>query len=272
MPELPEVETTLSGIKPHILNKTISKCIVRNRQLRWPIPEEFELELKGQSLIALERRSKYLILSLESQTHVLVHLGMSGSLCCVTPSTPLKKHDHVDIVFDNDIILRYNDPRRFGCLLLINGKPDHHKLLNRLGLEPLDKHLTPEYLKNKFAARRTLIKTALMDQSIIAGLGNIYVCEALFLSGIHPQRACHELTDAELEKLCSAIKAVIQLAISQGGTTLKDFTKPDGKPGYFKQSLHVYGREGEACLECGSPLHGIRINNRATVFCSNCQL
>lgn len=269
MPELPEVETTLRGISPHIVKKAITEIIIRRPNLRWPIPDDLPKLLTQQKLLTVSRRGKYLLFEFPSG-HALIHLGMSGSLRIVDPKATPDLHDHFDWVF-GDIALRYHDPRRFGCLLWINGNPGEHALLNKLGPEPLTDAFTAEYLFQRSRKRSQPVKQFLMDSHTVVGVGNIYANEALFMARIQPVRKAGTLTPLECEDLVRLIKFVLKRSIDQGGTTLRDFVGGDGKPGYFQQQLLVYGRGGEACGQCGSALTEIRMGNRTTVYCEDCQ-
>ena len=269
MPELPEVETTLRGISPHILNKTISKIIIRRPNLRWPIPKGLAKLLTRQPLLKISRRGKYLLFEF-AVGHALVHLGMSGNLRIVDAKSNPNLHDHFDWVF-GDIALRYHDPRRFGCLLWIDGKPEDHALLSKLGPEPLTDAFTAEYLFQRSRKRSLPVKQFLMDSHTVVGVGNIYANEALFMARIHPLRKAGTLTELECEDLVRLIKFVLKRSIDRGGTTLRDFVGGDGKPGYFQQQLLVYGRGGEACGQCGIALTEVRLGNRTTVYCGECQ-
>ncbi|PCH62637.1 MAG: DNA-formamidopyrimidine glycosylase [SAR86 cluster bacterium] len=270
MPELPEVETTRAGISPHIRNAKINAVIVRQHKLRWPVSPQLHQLLPGNHIVNVRRRGKYLLLELHKGT-VLIHLGMSGSLRIVDSSAVVGKHDHVDIVFANSKILRYTDPRRFGCILWDDQNIELHPLLVKLGPEPLTEDFHASYLFKQSRTRKVPVKTFIMNANIVVGVGNIYANEALFMAGIHPSRAAGNISLKRYLKLVTCIKWVLQQAIEAGGTTLKDFTNSDGKPGYFKQSLQVYGRSGLACVGCGQSLKEIRIGQRSTVFCTNCQ-
>jgi len=269
MPELPEVETTLRGIAPHTLNRIVSKVIIRQPRLRWPIPVEFESLLTQQKLLGITRRGKYLLFQFD-HGHALIHLGMSGSLRIVDADTPPNTHDHFDWVFDK-LVLRYHDPRRFGCLLWVEGEPQDHKLLAMLGPEPLTDEFTADYLFKRSRKRTQAVKQFLMDSHVVVGVGNIYANESLFMSRIKPIRKAGTLTRKNCEDLVMDIKFVLARSIEQGGTTLRDFVGGDGKPGYFKQQLLVYGRGGEACNECGKMLKEVRMMDRTTVYCVDCQ-
>lgn len=270
MPELPEVETTRRGIQPFIEGKRIKQVIVRDRRLRWPVIDEFESLLSGQRIRSVSRRGKYLVFDIGSG-YFMLHLGMSGVLCVVDGKTALKAHDHIDIIFSKNVILRYNDPRRFGSAHWISTDPNQHFLLEKLGPEPLSAAFSAQHLFEKAARKRIAVKNFIMDSHVVVGVGNIYANEALFLAGIKPTVPASKVSLARYEKLTIAIKEVLKAAIKQGGTTLKDFKGSDGKPGYFKQALKVYGRAGEPCYSCQSPLQEIRLGQRATVYCTRCQ-
>ncbi len=270
MPELPEVETTLRGIVPHVANQVITKVIVRQFQLRWPIPVNLPSLLLGKRFLQLERRAKYLILK-SNQGCLLIHLGMSGHLRILTNFQLPNKHDHVDIEFHNKKILRFNDPRRFGAILWLEGNPDEHPLLKHLGVEPLTRQFNAKYLHARAMGRNVPIKSFLMDNKIVTGIGNIYATEALFAAGIHPLSPAKSLAISQLEKLVTSSKEILRRAIKNGGTTLKDFVDSHGKPGYFSSQLKVYGRAGESCVNCNSILEFLRIGQRSTVYCSRCQ-
>lgn len=268
MPELPEVETTCRGIAPHLTGRTLVGWTLRVPALRWPVvlPET----LRGQRIRGVRRRAKYLLIDLDGGALVL-HLGMSGSLRILPADAPVLKHDHVDFLLDSGLILRFNDPRRFGSLHWQPEPAEAHWLLAGLGVEPLTPDFDGRYLKTAARGRRVAVKSLLMDGRIVVGVGNIYANEALFLAGIRPTRAAGRVSLVAYEALAGAIKAVLGAAIEMGGTTLRDFVNQDGQPGYFQQSLWVYGREGERCKRCGAALKGVRLGQRATVFCPDCQ-
>ncbi|NOY66548.1 MAG: bifunctional DNA-formamidopyrimidine glycosylase/DNA-(apurinic or apyrimidinic site) lyase [Gammaproteobacteria bacterium] len=270
MPELPEVETMRRGIEPHILNETIITIIVRERRLRWPVSKQFDAQAPGSKVQQVQRRSKYLLVY-TSKGCIILHLGMSGSLRILDVNTPAEKHDHVDIVFSNNKIIRFRDPRRFGSVFWTRADPLKHKLLIKLGPEPLDEIFCPELLFKKSRGRKQNIKTFIMNSQIVVGVGNIYACESLFLAGIHPTTAAGKISKKRLEILVETIKDVLNKAIKKGGTTLKDFTQADGNPGYFAQSLNVYGRESEPCNVCKKPVKKITQCQRSTFYCPACQ-
>lgn len=270
MPELPEVETTKRGIAPHVKNKRIEQVIVRQSKLRWEVPKNLSRQLPGHAFTAIKRRGKYLLLLSPAGT-LMIHLGMSGSLRIVNKELEPKKHDHVDLVLDNGKALRYTDPRRFGCVLWEEQGFDSHPLLKHLGPEPLSKEFDADYLFKRSRGRAVAIKNFIMDSKVVVGVGNIYANEALFASGVNPKRAAGKISKAKYSKLVPCIKAILQQSITVGGTTLRDFTNSAGEPGYFKQSLNVYGRGGESCITCKRLLREIRQGQRSTVYCTNCQ-
>lgn len=270
MPELPEVETTLRGIEPYLLGRRVRKVIVREPRLRWPVPAELESALDGQVIESVRRRAKYLLIGAPKGS-LIVHLGMSGSLRIVATNTAAQRHDHVDIVCSGDLTLRLRDPRRFGTLLWQEGDPLSHPLLRYLGPEPLDDDFNAEYLYRKSRNRKLAVKSFIMDSRIIAGIGNIYANEALFISGIHPRRAAGRISLARYHNLVQGIKQVLCQAIAQGGTTLRDFVREDGNPGYFHQHLKVYGQAGKPCLTCGQTLSHSTQGQRSTYYCTRCQ-
>jgi len=270
MPELPEVETTRSGIAPHIEGKKVRQVIVRQAKLRWPISPEISSLLPNLSITKVLRRAKYLLLKTSAGT-LIIHLGMSGSLRIVNADTPVEKHEHVDIIFNDDTCLRYKDPRRFGCLLWTSSPIQQHKLIQHLGPEPLSDDFEINDFYNKAKLRKTPIKNLIMDGKVVVGVGNIYACEALFSSGIHPQRAANNISRKRLERLLNEIKKVLARAIEQGGTTLKDFVNSEGKPGYFQQTLNVYGRNNKPCPTCNTTIKQVVIAQRSSFYCPSCQ-
>lgn len=269
MPELPEVETTRRGIAPHCEGETIGRVTVRNASLRWPVPADLAEKLEGQVIRSVDRRAKYLFLNMD-QGSVIVHLGMSGSLRIISDSTPPLPHDHIDLALQSGVILRFNDPRRFGCWLWADSA-DKHPLISHLGPEPLAPEFSGEFLFRLSRSKNTPVKSFIMDSQVVVGVGNIYANEALFKAGIHPRRKAGRISRDRYHGLAEAIRETLSAAILMGGTTLRNFVNSDGKPGYFAQSLLVYGRGGQPCEECGTPLKEIRMNNRATVYCPRCQ-
>ncbi len=269
MPELPEVETTCKGIKPHIEGQHIIRIAVRNQNLRWPIPKDISQQVAGKSIVSVRRRAKYILVEF-SHGALLIHLGMTGSLRIITHDEPPGFHDHFDMVFANGIV-RYRDPRRFGSLLWQPHPIESHPLLMHLGPEPLSEDFNASQLHKNCAGRKQPIKSLIMDSKQVVGVGNIYANEALFMAGIHPKRQAGRIAKQRLQKLTLAIKEVLKNAIDQGGTTLRDFVDSTGSPGYFKQQLRVYGRACKPCRQCETPLKAIRLGQRSTVFCGQCQ-
>lgn len=270
MPELPEVETTLRGLIPHLLGRQVTQVLVRTPALRWPLPPHLAELLRGRTIRGLSRRAKYLLIAFDHGT-MLLHLGMSGHLRMVSCTTPAGKHDHVDLQLSDGQQLRYHDPRRFGALLWIEQDPHSHPLLRQLGPEPFAPEMTGDYLYSLAQGRRATVKSFVMDQKVVVGVGNIYASEALFRAGIHPQRAAGRISKARFEDLAEAIREVLSAAIAAGGTTLRDFANAAGRPGYFSQQLRVYGRSGQPCPGCGAVLCQQRIAQRASYFCPRCQ-
>lgn len=270
MPELPEVETTRRGIAPYVVGRRVEAVVVREPRLRWPVSPELPAALSGQIVRRLDRRSKYLLFRTDAGT-LMVHLGMSGSLRVLLEPRPPGRHEHVDILFDGGAMLRYQDPRRFGSMHWIAGDPVRHPLLARLGPEPLSGDFDGDYLYRRSRGRTSSVKTFLMDAKVVVGVGNIYANEALHRAGILPSREAGKISLDRYRRLADAVKEVLQSAIAAGGTTLRDFVGGEGKPGYFSQQLHVYGRAGEPCLACGDFVRVSRLGQRATYYCANCQ-
>ncbi|MCP4000725.1 MAG: bifunctional DNA-formamidopyrimidine glycosylase/DNA-(apurinic or apyrimidinic site) lyase [Gammaproteobacteria bacterium] len=270
MPELPEVETTRYGIAPALEGQKITALVIREPRLRWPIPKDLPEKLQGQIVNSVKRRAKYLLLETQSGS-AMIHLGMSGSMRIVSTQDAPEKHDHFDIVTAAGDIIRYNDPRRFGSLLWAGLNPDTHALLRKLGPEPLEEGFTGVYLWESSRSRRISIKQHIMNSKVVAGVGNIYANEALFMAGIHPARQAGRIALPRMENLSKEIKTVLTAAIKQGGTTLRDYRGGDGKPGYFKQELRVYERGNQPCKTCGTPIKQIVQGQRATYYCKHCQ-
>ncbi|MHB8404882.1 MAG: bifunctional DNA-formamidopyrimidine glycosylase/DNA-(apurinic or apyrimidinic site) lyase [Gammaproteobacteria bacterium] len=270
MPELPEVETARRGIEPHLLNRTVSTVVVRDKRLRWPVPRALIETLPGQRINSVTRRGKYLLLHTPAGT-ALLHLGMSGSLRVLPADTPAEKHDHLDIVLDSGRALRLRDPRRFGTLLWTTSDPGGHKLLRMLGPEPLGDDFDGDYLFAKARRRKVAIKNFIMNGHIVVGVGNIYASEALFLARINPQRTAGKISRERYQALAKAIRKVLNAAIKAGGTTLRDFSRADGEPGYFRQHLRVYGRAGKPCKRCGTTIAARVTGQRSTYYCPGCQ-
>ncbi len=268
MPELPEVETTRRGIEPWVVGQILTDFKVHNKSLRWPV--QLPAQLRGASVESLWRRGKYLIF-VTARGSFLVHLGMSGSLRWCDRDEPRLTHDHVELLF-GDQVLRLNDPRRFGCVLYHDGDNiEEHALLKNLGVEPLENEFSGSYLFAASRKRKVAVKNFIMDGKVVVGVGNIYAQESLFLAGIRPGIAAGRVSATGYDGLAQSIRAVLSEAVRQGGTTLRDFVGSDGKPGYFKQQLYVYGRQNEACLVCKHPLKHLVQGQRSTVYCPSCQ-
>ena len=271
MPELPEVETTRRGIKPYIKGLQIKKILVRQHRLRWPVPEDINDKFAGSVIRDVGRRAKYLLLETNNGT-LIIHLGMSGCLRVINKTIPpTGKHDHVDIMLSNDILLRYTDPRRFGAILTTQEPINEHDLLKKLGPEPLSDDFTGKQLFAMSRGRTQAIKTFIMNSHIVAGVGNIYATESLFKAGIRPNRSCGSVSLNKYNLLADSIIEILNKAIEAGGTTLKDFVGSNGKPGYFKQQLKVYGQGHKPCKQCGTIITEIRQGGRSTCFCKRCQ-
>lgn len=269
MPELPEVETTLRGVLPHLLHQRITEVIVRDKRLRWPVPETIH-DLEGLQITAGSRRAKYMLFETSRGT-LLLHLGMSGSLRVVPPQTPWRKHDHLALTLVSGQQMRLHDPRRFGAALLIEGPACEHKLLCDLGPEPLGPEFTAAALKRACKGKTAAIKLVIMDAHVVVGVGNIYASEALHIAGIDPRKPAHRVSLPRLERLATAIREVLAASIEMGGTTLRDFLNEKGEPGYFQQTLRVYDRAGECCRQCSSKVRKIVLGQRSTFFCPKCQ-
>lgn len=269
MPELPEVETTVRTIKPVLSGLKLKQVLVRNPNLRWKIPTIIK-KLKNVSIESITRRAKYILIETKEGV-IIIHLGMSGRLSILNKDIEPEKHDHVDFIFNKNITLRYTDPRRFGSIHLVTNNLLQHPLLRDLGPEPLSKDFNAEYLYQALHKRKTMIKQAIMNQKIVVGVGNIYAVEALFEAKISPFRRSSSLNLEECQSLVKAIRSILNQAIKQGGTTLKDFLSPEGKIGYFSRKLLVYGRENKPCVTCDSKILVDRNQQRSTYYCKQCQ-
>ncbi|MDR0217388.1 MAG: bifunctional DNA-formamidopyrimidine glycosylase/DNA-(apurinic or apyrimidinic site) lyase [Enterobacteriaceae bacterium] len=268
MPELPEVETSRRGIEPHLAGNVIQYVEVRNSRLRWPVSEQI-MKLSDSPVLSVQRRAKYLLLEL-TNGWIIVHLGMSGSLRILLQESPPAKHDHIDLVMADGKILRYTDPRRFGAWLWSDNLTEC-SVLAHLGPEPLSEEFDGAYLYHLSRNKKTAVKPWLMDNKVVVGVGNIYANEALYVAYILPERPVNSLTQKEADLLAETIKQILRRSIEQGGTTLKDFLQSDGKPGYFAQELFVYGKKGERCPKCGGKIESIKLGQRSTFFCRQCQ-
>ncbi len=270
MPELPEVETTRRGIEPHLLGRSIRALHVHDARLRWPVDPKLARLLRGQQVLGVERRAKYLLIRLTRGT-LIMHLGMSGSLRVLPQRSPLKPHDHLDLWLDSGQALRFNDPRRFGCCLYTSGNPQQHPLLAQLAPEPLQGGFDGAYLHRITRRRRVAIKSLLLNGHLVTGVGNIYASEALFRARIRPRRSARSLRSDECARLAAAIRRVLSAAIRAGGTTLRDYVNAEGMPGEFGVKLYVYERAGEPCRRCRTPVRHITQGQRSSYFCPECQ-
>jgi formamidopyrimidine-DNA glycosylase len=270
VPELPEVETTRRGIRRALRGRRVSEFVLRNHKLRWPVDRALAKTLPGQAVRDVHRRAKYLLIEFDRGT-LIAHLGMSGSLRVMPVEAPWLKHDHYELRLDDGRGLRFNDPRRFGSLHWVTGDPLEHPLLASLGPEPLDEEFDGAHLAARARRRKVAVKQFLMDQRIVVGVGNIYASEALFRAGIHPRRAAGKVSGERYVRLAKAVKTVLGEAIQQGGTTLRDYVNADGTPGYFRQKLYVYERDGQPCRRCGTPIRKLAQGQRSTYFCPSCQ-
>jgi len=267
MPELPEVETTKSGLESLLINKTISKVEILNPNLRWNVDQSIISKLDNQTIRSFSRRGKYILFNLD-KGHLMIHLGMSGKINVVDIDLPLKKHDHFLLFFKNEV-MRFNDTRRFGSIFYLESLD--HKLLNSLGVEPLGDSFHENYLFEASRNKTQNVKTFIMDSKIVVGVGNIYACESLHKTGINPKTKANKISKQRYINLTNKIKEILRKAIQAGGTTLQDFAKVDGKPGYFSQELSVYGREDENCHNCSGKIKRIVQNQRSTFYCPKCQ-
>lgn len=283
MPELPEVETTRRGLLP-LVGNTVKSVTIRHRTLRWPIPQQLIDLLPNQKLLTLTRRAKYILCEFGTETPsdkiisnqnaggvLLLHLGMSGRICLLDANYPPEKHDHFDIEFHDGQVLRLRDPRRFGAVLWIDNKNNDHVLLNSLGPEPLEDDFNAKYLHKTLATKSLAIKNAIMDGHVVVGVGNIYASESLFRARIHPETPAKKLSLAKCDMLVKEIKSTLNDALEVGGSSLRDFFGTDGNPGYFQQAYFVYARTGESCKVCSNPIKCIRLGQRSTFYCEQCQ-
>lgn len=277
MPELPEVETVRRGLIPVLEGRRLTRVVARRPDLRLPLPPDLGQRLTGRRVLRLDRRGKYLLWHVEGDAVLIVHLGMSGRMRIFDGAAPPEEaHDHVIFSTEDGATIRFCDPRRFGLILLTEeSELASHRLLAPMGPEPLDPGFDAAFLARQLAGRASPIKSALMDQRLVAGLGNIYVCEALYRSGISPRRRSGSIGAARVARLADAIKTVLREAITAGGSTLRDHRRPDGELGYFQHSFAVYDREGEPCPECAQgTCPGVRRivqSGRSTFYCSRRQ-
>ena len=270
MPELPEVETTLRGISPYLLNRKIDQLVVRESRLRWPIKRNLPAIVKGNTVTRIYRRGKYIVIEMEDHG-MLIHLGMSGTMRVLLGAERPGKHDHFDLVNELGQVIRYRDPRKFGSLLYFRGDVATHPRVAGMGVEPLTEDFHASYLYLVSRKKSVAAKTFIMDGRVVVGVGNIYASEALHIAGVNPLRSCNRISNQRYVKIVEAIQQVLFRAIEQGGTTLKDFVGADGSRGYFEQSLSVYGREGKPCFNCGNLIRRVVQAQRATYYCRTCQ-
>ena len=269
MPELPEVEITRQGLLP-LINQTVRSVVIRNGSMRWPIPKHLPSTLENQKLISLKRRAKYILAQFENGT-LLIHLGMSGHISLLDRHYPPEKHDHFDIQFQDQQVLRLTDPRRFGAVLWGGETPESHVLLRKLGPEPLEETFNGKYLHQQLHTRKAAIKTTIMDAHLVVGVGNIYANESLFRARINPQLPANKLSLAMCENLVAEVKMTLEDALKAGGSSLRDFSAVNGNSGYFQQSYFVYARAGKPCKVCGTNIKNIRLAQRSTFYCDHCQ-
>ena len=270
MPELPEVETTRRGLAPIVVGARVAALHVYDRRLRWSVPASLPRRLAGRTIDAIDRRSKYLLFRFQHDT-LLVHFGMTGSLRAYADPPPLRPHDHVDLVLESGVTLRYHDPRRFGAMLWLPPPSEAHRLLADLGLEPFDPACDAAYLWRATRSRTIAVKLALMDSHLIVGVGNIYANESLFRAGIRPTTPVHRVSKARLARLVAEVRTTLTEAIAKGGSTLRDYVGSDGEPGSFQLDYFVYGRQGLPCRVCGTAIRQIRQGGRASSYCPHCQ-
>ena len=271
MPELPEVQTTVNGIRPYLLNKKITKCKVSVEKLRWKLQSDLSTNIINVKITDVIRRGKYIVI-LGKNYYLVIHLGMTGTLRIATKTDKLKKHDHFEITLNSNYILRFNDPRKFGMVFYSNICPlKSHRLLINLGPEPLEKDFNSKYLYMRSRNRNIAIKSLLMNSNVVVGIGNIYASESLFLSKIRPQKKSSTLTKRNCKDLVLSIKKVLKRAIKKGGSSINDYINVDGKSGYFQYDFKVYGRTSKPCHICQSDILQIKINQRSSFYCKNCQ-
>lgn len=278
MPELPEVEITRRGLLP-LIDQTVTQVVIRNASMRWPIPAHLPQTLHGKKLLSLTRRAKYILADFGDTSGdrivpagtLLLHLGMSGRICLLERNYPPEKHDHFDILFGDGRVLRLRDPRRFGAVLWAGEQPQQHMLISVLGPEPLEDGFDAQYLHATIRTRNSAIKVTIMDSHLVVGVGNIYASESLFRARIHPETPAKQLTLKQCQILVAEIKATLNDSLNAGGSSLRDFFGADGNPGYFQQEYFVYGRTGEPCKVCASPIKNIRLGQRSTFYCEKCQ-
>ena len=272
MPELPEVEVTKKSLEDCLKGRSIKSIDIREKRLRWNLNQTDLNNIIGQKIQTLTRRGKYILINTEPGS-ALLHLGMSGNISILENDQPLKKHDHFDLIIDDNRIIRFNDPRRFGSFIWAGKRPEKHKLLSKLGPEPLENEFLGSHLYDLSKNRKTSIKAFIMNAQVVVGVGNIYASEVLFTSGIHPKRKANRISKDRYMQLASAIQETLKRAIAMGGTTLRDFSysHKGKKIGYFQQELFTYGRAGSKCKNCFRPIKQIMLSGRSSFYCSGCQ-
>ena len=272
MPELPEVEVTKQSLEQYLQGQYIKSINIREKRLRWDLDQKTLNYLLDQRIQNLSRRGKYILINTKPGS-ALLHLGMSGSIGVLENDQPLKKHDHFDLIMSSNQIIRFNDPRRFGSFIWAGKNPEKHKLLNKLGPEPLENNDLGSHLYRLSKGRKTSVKAFIMNAQIVVGVGNIYASEALFISGIHPKRKANQISEERYKKLATAIQETLEKSIKMGGTTLRDFSYSQGeeKVGYFRQQLFAYGRRGGKCKRCSSSIRQIVLSGRSSFYCVRCQ-
>jgi len=270
MPELPEVETTRRGIEPLVQDKVVERVLVHNASLRWPVPQDLGSVLSSQKVLSVGRRSKYLLMNFERGT-LIIHLGMTGHLRVCRSDGERRKHDHVELFFLDNSVLRFNDSRRFGAIFWTETDPLLHERLVNLGPEPFSDLFTTDYLVRISCGRKIAVKSFIMDSRVVVGIGNIYASEALFRAGISPSKRVDHVSRKAFAMLVQSVQEVLSEAIAAGGTTIRDFMDTEGRPGYFKQELRVYGRTGDPCTVCGRAISQTRLGQRSTYHCRKCQ-
>ncbi len=270
MPELPEVETTVSGLRQYVEKATITDTVFHRKNIRYPLDKRWINEMNGQKIVRVYRRAKIIVMQLENG-YLLWHLGMTGSLRVSKKDEPKRQHDHIECQLDNGKILRFHDPRRFGYLKWFSDEKSMQASIAHYGIEPLSDAFNADYLYRLSRHKKQPIKNLIMKQEIVVGIGNIYACEALFSANIRPQTHCGKISKSRYQKLVTDIKSILQQAIEQGGTTISDFENADAKPGYFQQSLSVYGRTDKPCPQCATPIASITLGGRNSFYCPRCQ-
>lgn len=270
MPELPEVQTTVAGLQYHATSATITEAVFHRDTIRYPLESAWLTKIRGRRIVDIRRRAKLIIMTLD-EGYLLWHLGMTGSLRISQDGEEKRKHDHVELRLTDGRSVRFHDPRRFGYLKWLANESELLSSFSHYGVEPLDAGFNSDFLYQRSRGKQQAVKNFIMNQTVVVGVGNIYACEALFMAGILPQTACGKISKARYQRLVEAIQKVLKQAINQGGTTLKDFINADAKPGYFQQSLLVYGCKGQACKHCGTAIASLTIGGRNSFYCPNCQ-